>query len=154
VPAPVLDVRPARYDDPVPARLIADLQQEFVVRYGGPDETPVDPDEFAPPRGAFLVARAGGEPVGCGGWRLVEPGLGEVKRMYVVPAARGQGLSRALLAALEDSARGAGVTRLRLETGDRQPEAVRLYETSGYRPIPRFGYYAEHDTSLCFAKDL
>ncbi|RJK92775.1 GNAT family N-acetyltransferase [Vallicoccus soli] len=154
MPTPVLDLRPARYDDPVAARLVAELQQEFVVRYGGPDETPVDPAEFAPPRGTFLVAWDGDEPVGCGGWRIVEPGLGEIKRMYVVAAHRGRGLSRIVLAALEDAARAAGLTRLRLETGDQQPEALRLYGTSGYAPIPRFGYYACHESSLCFAKDL
>ena len=149
-----LDVRRVRYDDPVAAALVVDLQAEFVVRYGGPDRTPVDPDEFAPPHGVFLVAWLDGEPVGCGGWRRIDPTLGEIKRMYVVAARRGRGLSRLLLSALEDAARAEGLQRLRLETGDRQPEAVRLYESSGYTPIPGFGYYAGHPGSLTFGKGL
>ncbi len=92
----------------------------------------------------------------CGGWRLVpgDPTLAEVKRMFVAEAYRGRGLSRVLLAALEDSARAAGVRRFRMETGSRQPEAIRLYETSGYTRIENFGVYKEEAGSTCFGKDL
>lgn len=62
--------------------------------------------------------------------------------MYVRPDARGRGLSRALLGALEEEARGLGYAFVRLETGDRQPEAIGLYVSSGYQPIPRFGAFA------------
>ncbi|HVE28040.1 MAG TPA: GNAT family N-acetyltransferase [Sporichthya sp.] len=149
-----LELTPTPYDDPVSTALIEAVQQVYVVRYGGRDATPVEPAEFAPPRGLFLVGRLHGDPVACGGWRIVEPGLAELKRMYVASGFRGRGLSRILLAALEDSARDAGVTRLRLETGHRQPEAIRLYETSGYTRIDKFGVYRHDPGSTCFGKTL
>jgi GNAT superfamily N-acetyltransferase len=149
-----LELTPTPYDDPVSTALIEAVQQVYVVRYGGRDATPVEPAEFAPPRGLFLVGRLHGDPIACGGWRIVEPGLAELKRMYVASGFRGRGLSRILLAALEDSARDAGVTRLRLETGHRQPEAIRLYETSGYTRIDKFGVYRHDPGSTCFGKTL
>jgi GNAT superfamily N-acetyltransferase len=149
-----LVLTPTPYDDPVAQALIEAVQQVYVVRYGGRDATPVEPAEFAPPRGLFLVGRLHGEPVACGGWRIVEPGLAELKRMYVASGFRGRGLSRILLRALEDSAREAGITRLRLETGHRQPEAIRLYETSGYSRIDKFGVYRHDPGSTCFGKSL
>src|SRR5581483_6340968 len=126
------------YDDPVAARMIEAVQRFYEDRYGGRDATPVSPEQFAPPLGLFLVGRLAGHPVTCGGWRVVEPGLAEVKRMYVVEEHRGRGLSRHLLAAVESSAARAGMRRLRLETGYRQPEAIRLYETSGWTRIEKF----------------
>jgi GNAT superfamily N-acetyltransferase len=149
-----LELSPTPYDDPVAAALIEAVQQVYVARYGGRDATPVEPAEFAPPRGLFLVGRLHGEPIACGGWRIVEPGLAELKRMYVASGFRGRGLSRILLAALEDSARQAGVHRLRLETGHRQPEAIRLYETSDCSRIDKFGVYRHDPGSTCFGKSL
>lgn len=149
-----LELTPTPYDDPVSTALIEAVQQVYVVRYGGRDATPVEPGEFAPPRGLFLVGRLHGDPIACGGWRIVEPGLAELKRMYVASGFRGRGLSRILLAALEDTARDAGITRLRLETGHRQPEAIRLYETSGYTRIDKFGVYRHDPGSTCFGKTL
>ena len=93
---------------------------------------------MAPPTGTFLVAYLGDDAVGCGGLKTLAPGLGEVKRMYVAPEARGRGLGRRLLAALEDAARDLGLRALRLDTNERMPEARRLYETSGYRAIPPY----------------
>lgn len=151
---PTLVLSASAYDEPVAARLVEAVQQVYVERYGGPDITPVDPAEFAPPRGLFLVGHVDGDPVACGGWRIMEPGLAELKRMYVAPERRGQGLSRVLLAALEDEARAAGIERLRLETGSRQPEAIGLYETSGYARIEKFGVYRCEPGSTCFGKDL
>lgn len=147
---------PTPYDDPVAAGLVETLQREYVQRYGGGDRTPVDPGEFAPPRGLFLVGRVDGVPMACGGWRLVpgEPELAEVKRMYVAVDFRGRGLSRVVLAALEASARAAGVRRFRLETGARQPEGLQLYRTSGYESVERFGIYAEHQGSNFLGKNL
>jgi GNAT superfamily N-acetyltransferase len=129
------------YDHPDAVALIAEVQQEYVVRYGGQDGTPVDPAEFAPPRGLFLVAYVDGTPAACGGWRAHETDV-ELKRMYVTPACRGRGLARAVLAELERTAVAAGYRRVILETGSKQPEAIALYESSGYVPVPRFGFYA------------
>jgi GNAT superfamily N-acetyltransferase len=153
---PELRFEPTPYDHPVAAELIETLQQTFVERYGGRDVTPVRPEEFAPPLGLFLVGRLDEVPMSCGGWRLVDgrPGLAEVKRMFVAPGYRGLGLSRVLLGELEATARAAGVRRFRMETGSRQPEAIRLYETSGYVRIEKFGVYKDHEGSTCFGKDL
>ena len=149
-----LDLRAERYDGPAALALTVRVQQEYVERYGGPDETPVDPEEFAHPAGRFLVGYVDEVPVACGGIRVPEPGVAEIKRMYVVPEQRGRGLSRLVLGALEDAARDLGCARVRLETGLRQPEAIRLYETSGYAPIEGFGHYRDEPLSRCFGKML
>lgn len=139
------------YDHPHAVALIAEVQQEYVVRYGDQDQTPVDPAEFAPPRGLFLVAYVDGTPAACGGWRASETDV-ELKRMYVVPAFRGRGLARAVLGELERTALAAGYRRVILETGTKQPEAIALYTSSGYGPVPRFGYYADAPESVHLGK--
>ncbi|WNV89962.1 GNAT family N-acetyltransferase [Umezawaea sp. Da 62-37] len=150
------------YDHPDAVKLITAVQQVYVERYGDEDVTPVAPAEFAAPRGYFVVGYLDGVPVACGGWRAHdgEPesplvaGDAEIKRMYVVDSARGRGLARAVLADLERSALAAGRTRMVLETGAVQPEAIALYGSSGYERMPNFGTYREHPDSLCFAKSL
>ncbi|MEO7261978.1 MAG: GNAT family N-acetyltransferase, partial [Jatrophihabitantaceae bacterium] len=151
------------YDHPDARRLIAELQAEYVQRYGGPDAAPVDPLEFQPPQGLFVVGYLDSEPVAMGGWRRHDEDdrqtswaapVAEVKRMYVAAAARGRGHARAMLAQLEDTARQAGVRWLLLETGSRQPEAVQLYLSCGYQPVPPFGYYAERELAIHLGKDL
>ncbi len=141
------------YDHPDAVALIADVQQEYVVRYGEVDRTPVDPAEFAPPLGLFLVAYVDGVPAACGGWRAHDADV-ELKRMYVRDAFRGRGLARAVLAELERTAAAAGYTRLILETGSKQPEAIALYTSAGYTPVPRFGYYADAPEAVHLGKEL
>ena len=125
--------------------LVEEVQQEYVVRYGGRDETPLDPLMFEPPDGSFFVGYLGDEPVATAAWRrsgveaLGTTRTAEVKRMYVAPVARGRGLARQLLAHLEADAAGLGFEALVLETGTRQPEAMSLYESSGYTRIAGFG---------------
>ncbi|MET8760537.1 GNAT family N-acetyltransferase [Lentzea sp. NPDC004782] len=143
------------YDHPDSVKLIADLQQVFVERYGDEDITPVDPAQFAAPLGYFVVGYLDGVPVACGGWRAhSEDGAAEIKRMYVAESLRGRGLSRLVLANLEDTAREAGHRRMVLETGMRQPEAIGLYLSSGYKRIENFGVYRDHPESRCFGKPL
>ncbi|MDQ1695583.1 MAG: hypothetical protein QOJ03_936 [Frankiaceae bacterium] len=149
-----VELRDEPYDGPVAQTLIDAVQQEYVNRYGGPDTAPIEPAEFAPPLGRFVVAYLDNAPVGAGGLRLIEERTVEVKRMYVVPGARGRGLARLLLVHLEGLARGLGATRVLLETGSRQPEAISLYETSGYERIEGFGHYKCEPGSLSYAKDL
>ncbi|HET6907742.1 MAG TPA: GNAT family N-acetyltransferase [Mycobacteriales bacterium] len=149
-----LDLREEPYDGPAAQALIAAVQQEYVVRYGGPDESPVEPGEFAPPAGRFLVGYIGTEPVATGGIRRRGDGTVEIKRMYVAPVWRGRGLSREVLAALEDLARLLGASRVVLETGVRQPEAMHLYETSGYQRIEGFGHYCGTELSVSYGKTL
>jgi GNAT superfamily N-acetyltransferase len=147
------ELRVTPYGDAVVQALSDRVQAEYVVRYGGPDRTEMDAAEFDPPTGLFLAAWADGAAVGCGGYRA-HGGDAEVKRMYVPPEHRGHGYARLILAALEDAARAAGYPRLILETGDAQPEAIALYTSSGYQPVPGFGYYRDSPHSHCFAKVL
>jgi GNAT superfamily N-acetyltransferase len=93
--------------------------------------------------------------VACGGVRACQdgpPGVGEIKRMYVDPVLRGRGLGRVLLAALEEEGRRLGYERLWLETGTAQPEALRLYETGGWTPIPKYGEYKHEEDSRCYQR--
>ena len=151
---PALELVEEAYDGPVAQQLIAAVQMEYVARYGDPDETPVEPREFAPPHGRFLVGYVDSEPVATGGLRALDEGTVEIKRMYVVPAYRGHGLSRQVLARLEDIARSMGAREVVLETGLRQPEAMALYESSGYQRIPPFGHYACSEMSVSYGKAL
>ncbi len=152
-----LVLREAPFDGPEAIALIAEVQQEYVRRYGGPDDTPIVVGEFGPPSGLFVVAEVAGELAGCVGLRAhtvdgVE--CAEMKRMYVRPAFRRRGLARKLLAATEQRALLLGYPRLILETGDQQPEAIALYQSSGYRPHAGFGIYANEAGAQYFAKDL
>ena len=141
------------YDHPDSVTLIEGVQQEYVVRYGGKDGTPVDPAQFSPPHGLFLVAYVADEPAACGGWRVRGADV-EMKRLYVRSGHRGRGLARALLAELERTAASAGYARLVLETGHRQPEAIALYESAGYTPVPPFGHYADAPEAVHLGKQL
>jgi GNAT superfamily N-acetyltransferase len=115
----------------------------------------LDPDEVAQGRGVFLVIYQDDVPLGCGALRIIDPQTAELKRMYVSPAARGRGLGRRLVAALEHEARALGVRRLVLETGVRQEAALALYRATGFRPIPLFGEYRRSpETSICLGKEL
>ncbi|MBA2530310.1 MAG: GNAT family N-acetyltransferase [Euzebyales bacterium] len=148
------DIRRELLDGPVASRLIAELQADFVVRYGGPDDNPTSPEEFAPPSGEFLVAYRGEEPLACGGFRRVDDTVAELKRMYVVSRARRTGVARALLSALERSAAAMGYETMKLEAGTAQPEAIGFYTAAGYQPITGFGYYAAEPLSRSFSKVL
>ncbi|MBV9026862.1 MAG: GNAT family N-acetyltransferase [Streptomycetaceae bacterium] len=157
-----MDIRRVRYDHPDAVRLTELVQQEYVERYGDPDMTPMDPDHFDPPQGIFLVAYSDdGEPLATGGWRARDAsgegfcdGDAEIKRMYVVPEARGHGIARRILAALEESAAAAGRRRMVLETGQRQPEALSLYTSCGYTPVPKFGLYRHEPLSVHLGRPL
>jgi GNAT superfamily N-acetyltransferase len=144
------------WDDADVSRLTAAQQGELRFRYDGAAE-PGTPPSAADVSVVVLARDADGAAVGCGALRALGPDVAEVKRMYVVPEARGRGVSKALLAALEESAAAHGWTTLRLETGPRQPEAVALYEGAGYWPIGAFGAYvgaADAAESLFYERRL
>jgi GNAT superfamily N-acetyltransferase len=137
--------------------LIRHLDEDLCSRY---PEMParlihgIQPSDLEDPDFTFLIARIEGQPVGCGALRNLELGVGEVKRMYVLPAFRRHGIARRILAAIELRARELSHLTIRLETGKKQPEAVRLYKSSGYRLIAGFGEYAASVHSICFEKQL
>lgn len=150
-------IRRVRYDDPVATALVSAAMADLGQRYGGAgDETPVDPADFEPPAGTFLVAYRGEQAVACGAWRRHGDGgtVAELKRMYTDPTARGRGLARLVLAAVEESARAHGRTRMILECGQRQPEAIALYKSCGYQPIPHFGFYRDEPDVVSLGRDL
>jgi len=151
-----IEIRREPFGSPV-TQSMADAQQaELTERHhGSPGSgaTP-SPEYFQPPEGTFLVAFEDGEAIGCGGVGRLGKTVGELRRMYVVPRHRGKGLGRALLVALEDAARELGYTMLRLETGNEAPEALGLYTSSGYEPIPCWGPFATDPKSRCYEKAL
>lgn len=101
-----------------------------------------------------LVAYIGEAPVGCGALRELEPDVGEIKRMFVLPDERGRGVARGMLGVLEEQGRALGYSAVRLGSGIRQPEALALYESSGYSRIPLFGEYEGAETCVCYEKTL
>lgn len=145
----------AGWDDPELVRLRADQQAELADLYDGEaDLEPVLPPEEML---ATVVVRANGQVVACGSLRdagRYGEGYGELKRMYVIPAWRRRGLSRLVLARLEQLAVEHGLRRLILETGTRQVEAIGLYRSAGYRRIPAYGPYDERSLSVCYARWL
>ena len=150
---PLLTIGP---DDPVgetARKLINNLCAEVGARYGAPP-SPFSLSETAMERTIFLIARLDNEPVGCGAVRRIDDATAEVKRMYVAPAGRRKGIARRILAELEHSAVDFGYKAIRLETGNLQPEAQRLYESCGYKRIAAFGHYVGNPTSVCYEKML
>lgn len=144
---------------PDATRLIRLLSTELAARYadfGDDGSGSFSPDDVSMAGGAFFVARQGvaQEAVGCSAVRPLSPGAGEIKRMFVLPQARGNGIARRLLTAMELWAGDWGYDYLRLETGTRQPEAIALYERSGYIAIAPFGEYADHPLARFYEKSL
>lgn len=134
-------------------KLVAALDKHLVDRYGDAQNFYAQYNGISMIRHA-VVAYLGAEPVGCGAFKEYEPGVAEVKRMYVPPAHRGQGIAGLVLQVVEQWAAEEGYHTCILETGIKQPEAIRLYQKSGYASIPNFGQYAGVDNSVCFEKKL
>jgi putative acetyltransferase len=101
-----------------------------------------------------VVAYLEDVPVGCGAFKPFDADSVEIKRMFVQPTHRGQGVAQAVLGELENWASELGYTSGVLETGKRQPEAIRLYEHSGYGHIPNYGQYVGVENSVCMQKAL
>ncbi len=141
-------------DEPEAAALIAELDAELSALYPGFPIHGLTADEMRSPTLRFLVIKVDGVPVGCGAIRRLSADIAELKRMYVKRSHRRQGLARAILEALEERALRDGIRRLRLESGDGQPEAVALYRSAGYADIPSFADYIDHPGSICLEKEL
>ncbi|WIV55629.1 GNAT family N-acetyltransferase [Amycolatopsis nalaikhensis] len=138
-------------DDGLLLALMAAMTAELIVVYDlPPDAQPAPLD-----RGSrYLLARDGERAIGCCAVEPVAPGLYELKRMFVAPGVRGTGVSSALVAESERLARRQGGVRMRLETGVRQPAAMRLYERAGFRRVPNFPPHEADPESVCYEKRL
>lgn len=144
----LIEYRPAL--DPELSALIVAQQRELHDAGEGRDgQTYATHDDIA-----YLVAVLSGQVVGCGAWQPLEPGIAEIKRMYVRPSFRGRGIARQLVVALEEDALAAGRPVVRLETGTYLPSAIALYRSVGYLPIPAYGEYVGNPFSVCFEKRL
>ena len=141
-------------DAPMAVALMRELDAEIVERDPDGPIHGLHPGEHRDPRLRFFVLTVAGVPAGCGALRELEPGVAELKRMFVRRAFRGRGLSRVLIHRLEEEARRAGIGVLRLETGPRQVEALGLYRSSGYSDVPRYGEYVDSPDSICMQKLL
>jgi putative acetyltransferase len=151
-----ISISPAQPSGTDATALIAQLDTELAERYPRLDRDTfiLTPEQVRAGHGIFLIAKAGGEPVGCGALRRLDSGTGEIKRMYVMPSARGARVGRRLLAKLEWYARQLGMYRLVLHTGLRQPEAIRLYKSMGFSRIAGFGKYNESGAGICMVKTI
>lgn len=152
-------MRPAASDSPESARLLAAYESELVslgvtLNHGWAGG--VTPEQLASPLGAWLVGWRGHseveDAVACGGVRLLSPGVCEIKRMYVDPSARGAGLARRLLTALEEAGASLGARVARLDTGRDMAPAVALYRSSGYVEVE--DYNGNPDAGWWFEKQL
>lgn len=135
-------------------RALIDASQKALEEVFTADEIfTLDASELAAPNAQFFVAELGGAPVGC--IALVDMfDYGEIKRLYVAPEARGHGIGRRLVAAVEDAARDIGLKIVRLETGPELAAALRIYEAMGYTRRDRFGDYEQVACSLFMEKAL
>ena len=144
----LIENRPAL--DPELCALVVAQQREVSAASGGRDTVTYPPHDDV----AYLVAVLSGRAVGCGAWQALEPGVAEIKRMYVRPAYRRRGIARQLLVALEEEILATGRRTVRLETGTYLASAIGLYTAAGYRPIPAYGEYAGNPYSVCFEQHL
>jgi putative acetyltransferase len=152
-----VNIRRSTLASPDAARLIAALNAELKATFPEPGAThfSLTGAQVGAGDGAFVVAYLDEVAVGCGAVRRLDEATAELKRMYVDPSARGRGIGRALVEALEREARLLSMTRVVLETGTRLAPAINLYQAMGYTRIPLFGeYVSSPDTSLCFGKSL
>lgn len=141
-------------DQPAVHELIGELDAYLYSLYPAENVYALDISSLCTPGVLFAVARdAAGTAIGCGAI-LMKPEYGEIKRMYVRPQARGQGVARQLMQTLEAKAMQDGCRTLVLETGPTQAEALTLYERMGYRRRGPFGEYAEHPLSVFMQKEV
>lgn len=144
------DIQPEPSDSPSARACLnayfSELGRVFPEGFDPTSSVTADPHEVAPPRGQFLLVRCAGRPRGCGAVKVLDDGIGEIKRMWLHPELRGRGVGRRLLEALESSARELGLKRVRLDTSSHLPDALRLYRAAGYREIRAYNDnpYAAH----------
>ena len=141
-------------DHPDAVQLIAELEALLSPNYPATSRHGYSVEKLLREKVAFFVAYCDRSPAACGGVQLFGQEYAEVKRMYVRPQFRGQGLGKHILDHLADYSRQHEVTLFRLETGIYQVEAIALYERYGFQRIPPFGNYHEDPLSLCYEMGL
>lgn len=134
--------------------LVSDLDKYLLDLYPADSNHLDSIEELSKPHVHFLGAFENKHPLGCGAVKLLDAGYGEIKRVYVKSGARGKGVGRKILLALENIAADAGYSVLRLETGIYQPEAVTLFEANGYVKIDHFGDYPDDPMSIFMEKKI
>jgi len=149
-----IEVSEERPDSEAAQALIAELEDVLTPLYPAESRHGYSVEKLIRQGVAFFIVRCNGEPAACGGVQIYGTEYGELKRMYVRPAFRGTGLGKLMIAHIETYALNRGVRLLRLETGVYQPEAIGLYERSGFHRIDPFGEYREDPLSLFFEKSL
>jgi GNAT superfamily N-acetyltransferase len=149
-----LEISPQPYGSPVVRDLKEALDAEMLGRYPQFRDHEETADEFDPPEGVFFVGSLDGVAVSCGGLCRLDGETAEIRHMYVAPAARRQGIARRLLRRLLAAALELGYRRVRVETGDAQAEAITLYRSAGFEPIPCWGRYAGEPRSVCLETEL
>jgi GNAT superfamily N-acetyltransferase len=149
-------IEATQLDSDVGASMLVRAVDELNSRYEPNEHNPsaLNPEKFAPPFGTFLIAYLDDRPAGCGGLRRLEDGVAEVKRMFVETWARRHGIGRRILAELEATAQRLGYRAVRLETGIRQHEAMKLYESAGYQRVASYGEFRDNPLSVCYEKGL
>jgi putative acetyltransferase len=145
-------ITPERPDTPEATALVEELDEYLIPLYPIESHHGLDVSRLIAERVAFFVMRVHGVPAGCGGVKFYGAEYGEVKRMFVRPHYRGQGLSKRMLSHLEQYTYSQDVPILRLETGILQPEAIGLYRRAGFVEIGPFGHYKPDPLSLFFEK--
>jgi putative acetyltransferase len=147
-------IRQERPDTPDATQLIMELEATLAPHYPDESRHGYSVEKLIQQRVHFFVVRVDGVPAGCGGVQLFGKDFGELKRMYVRPEYRGQGLGKILLDYLTHFTQAQGIQTLRLETGIYQTEAIGMYERMGFYRIPPFGDYWDDPVSLCYEKQL
>ncbi|MFD2673251.1 GNAT family N-acetyltransferase [Marinicrinis sediminis] len=147
-------IHPLKWEHPEVQRLIQELDRELYEKYPAEEVFVVDHSQAAGKELIYQVAFDGETAIGCGTIQVWQPGEVELKRFYVAPAYRNQGVAARILKMLENEAREQGKHTIKLETGDQQTEAIGFYEKHGFQPIERFGAYADCPSSVCFQKRL
>lgn len=148
-----MEIRASSPSEPACARLLSQLDAYLTALYPSDHLHLLTLDELLRPEVAFVAASERGAVLGCGAL-VRRDGYGEIKRMFVEPAARGRRIGEKIMRFLEQLSAAQGISLLRLETGDRQPEALRLYERAGYRRVGPFGDYAANGSSVFMEKRL
>ena len=151
---PRIEIAPVNPMLPEVLEMIAELDALMHALYPIESAHLTDPAKLADAPNRFYGARVDGVIRGCGGFLVTDQGYGEVKRIFVSPKARGFGLGRAVMDHLEREARSLGLSRLKLETGIYQPEALGLFEVCGYAVCERFGDYPEGDPNSIFYQNI